>query len=283
MLTIANVEQAAAWDGPEGKQWAENADRYETTSRHHRARLLDTALVSPGEAVLDIGCGTGGLTIEVARRAAPGAVRGVDLSAAMLELAAQRGAAAGLDNVTFQQADAQVHPFEPEGFDWMISSFGAMFFGHPDAAFGNIARALRPGGRLAMLVWRELARNEWLVALRAALAVGRALPEPPPGALGPFSLADPARAEQILGGAGFVDIGFEPLDELIEFGRDGEDAFAFVHTMGIVQGLTQDLGEASKAQALDQLRAALVAHETDKGVRFGSSAWLVTARVADHR
>jgi SAM-dependent methyltransferase len=171
-----------------------------------------------------------------------------------------------------------VHPFKPDAFDKVVSMFGAMFFGDPVAAFTNFARATRSGGRLAVLTWRELARNEWLTALRGALALGRALPEPPPGAPGPFAFADPDHVRPILEKAGFADVHFEPLDEPLELGRDAEDAFTFVRSMGIVKGLTEDLDPAARTAALSQLRTTLASHETDQGVLFGTSTWLITAR-----
>jgi SAM-dependent methyltransferase len=180
--------------------------------------------------------------------------------------------------VGFEQADAQVHPFEAGRFDVGVSSFGAMFFADPTAAFANIRRALRPDGRLALLAWRELHRNEWLTAIRGALAVGRTLPEPPAGAPGPFGLADEGHVRGVLTGAGFVDIGLDELQEPLELGTNADDAFAFLGTIGLAKGLTQGLDEAAKATAWDNLRHALVDHETPAGVLFGSSAWLVTAR-----
>jgi SAM-dependent methyltransferase len=202
---------------------------------------------------------------------------GVDLSARMLDRARERSAAEGLTNVTFEQADAQVHPFDAGGFDVAISSFGAMFFGDPVAAFANIGSALTPEGRLAIFAWRELGRNEWVSAIRGALAVGRQLPEPPPDAPTPFSLADPERVQRILGAAGFGDIELTPVDEPLEFGTDADDAYGFMSTIGIVHGLTHELDDAKKAEALDALRATVEAHATGDGVLFGTSAWLITA------
>jgi SAM-dependent methyltransferase len=153
-----------------------------------------------------------------------------------------------------------------------------MFFNDPVAAFTNIGNAVRPGGRLALLAWRELARNEWLMALREALAVGRQLPMPPPDAPTPFSLADPDRVSRILDAAGFAEVAFEPIDEPIDFGSDADDAFAFMRTLGIVEGLTRDLDDAGRADALAALRATVDAHDEGDGVLFGTSAWLITAR-----
>lgn len=278
MSTIANVEMARAWDGEEGDRWTEDAERYEATGCRVWQRFLDTGPVEVSDRVLDIGCGTGASTLDAARIASAGAALGVDLSARMLARARRRAEAEGLTNVRFEQADAQVHPFEANAFDVAISSFGAMFFADPVAAFANMARALRPGGRLAMLTWRDLARNEWLTALRGALAMGRQLAEPPPGAPGPFGLADPDRVQAILGAAGFEDVELQAIDDPLQLGPDADDAFEFVRNMGIVHGLTQDLDDATRARALDEVRAVLEAHQSDEGVLLGTSVWLITAR-----
>lgn len=279
MMATANAEMAAAWDGPEGEHWARYADRYERAGWRHWKRFLEAVRIQAGDSVLDIGCGTGRSTRDAARLAVSGSALGVDLSARMLERARAAAEAEGLANVRFEQADAQVHPFPDDAFDIALSSFGAMFFADPTAAFTNIARALRPEGRLALLTWRELAGNEWITAIRDALAAGRDLPEPPAGAPGPFGLAGAEHVRRILGAAGMVDVRLDEVNEPVEFGIDAEDAMSFVGTFGITKGLTQDLDEEARAGALDALRRTLVDHETDRGVLFASSAWLVTARL----
>lgn len=129
-----------------------------------------------------------------------------------------------------------------------------------------------------MLTWDELSKNERVIELRAALAVGRQLPLPPPDAPTPFALSDPARVLAILTASGFDRIAFEPIDESIEFGSDTDDAFAFMRTLGIVQGLTHDLDSDGRAEALAELRKTVAVHEQAGGVLFGTSAWLITAR-----
>ena len=276
-MTIANVEMAAAWDGAEGEHWAAHAERYEATGRGYGEALLRAASVRAADTILDIGCGTGSSTRELARMAPSGSALGVDLSTKMLERARAVAEREGLTNVTFEQADAQVHPFPERAFDVAVSSFGAMFFADPVAAFANIGRALRPGGRLAVVAWRELADNEWLSAIRDALAMGRTFPMPAAGVPGPFGLADRDQADGFLAAAGFEDIGFEKVEEPILLGADTDDAFSFVSTLGITRGLTHDLDDAGRAAALEALRACLRAHETSDGVLFGGSAWLVSA------
>ncbi|MGH9178192.1 MAG: class I SAM-dependent methyltransferase [Acidimicrobiales bacterium] len=274
----ANQEMARAWDGEEGDRWTEQAQHYEAAGTRHWRLVREGGFVTPGDRVLDVGCGTGSSTRDLARLAAPGSVLGVDLSARMLAYARERTRAEGLENAAYLRADAQVHPFDQGRFDVITSSFGAMFFDDQPAAFANLAAALRPGGRMALLAWRELGRNEWLTALREALAAGRDLPEPPAGAPGPFGLADADRVSEVLAVAGFADVAFTPVDEPVFLGADAADAWSFVRTMGIVKGLTQDLDPATVAEVLEGVQRLLAEHETPDGVQFASSAWLITAR-----
>src|SRR5437763_10585741 len=203
---IANVDQAANWDGPDGEYWAAHQELFDVSIQPHHARLMAAAAIVPGERVLDGGCGNGLSSRDAARAAgAGGSVLAVDLSGPMLARARQSAEAEGLTTIRFEQGDAQVHRFAPGAFDVAISRFGVMFFADPVAAFTNIGSALRPGGRLAMLVWQPLAANEWMTAMRDALAVGRELPVPPPGAPGPFGLADTDFASTVLKSAGFAD------------------------------------------------------------------------------
>ena len=277
-METANPAQAEAWNGAEGEDWAANAPRYEASGRLHRPHLLAAAALADGDQVLDIGCGTGRSTIEAAKLVGRGSALGVDLSAPMLAYAREQAAREGVTNVDFVQADAQIHRFGTASADVLLSETGCMFFGDPVAAFTNIGTALRPGGRVALFVWRELQRNEWIGAIRGAIALGRELPTPPPDAPGhPFSFADPDRVRSTLGAAGFDGVELAPLDEPVDLGADAEDAFAFFSTNGMVQWLLEGVDEAGRAQAMDNLHAAFKAAETEEGVLLGSSAWVISA------
>ncbi|MDQ6910928.1 MAG: methyltransferase domain-containing protein [Actinomycetota bacterium] len=273
-----NVDQAAHWDGPDGDHWTEYEARYDTAGRHIWNHFLEAVRIDTDDEVLDFGCGTGKSTRDAARRASSGSALGVDLSARMLERARERSREQGLHNVRFEQADAQVHPFDESSVDIAISCFGAMFFSDPIAAFTNIGRALRPGGRLALLTWRDPDSNEWVQAFRHALAMGRDLPVPSPGAPGPFGLAEPERVRGILADAGFDDVELDQVDEPLEYGGDADDAFGFVSKNGMVVGLTEHLDEPTRQRAFDNIRDMLAAHQTNEGVRLGTSSWLITAR-----
>ena len=271
----SNAGQLAAWDGEEGAYWEVNAEYYDRAVASHHRRLLAAAAIGPSEHVLDIGCGTGQTTRDAARAAADGTALGVDLSAAMLDHARRRAAADGIGNATFEQADAQIHPFEPDAFDVAISRTGAMFFGDPGAAFANIGRSLRPGGRLALLTWQGLERNEWIREFSGALAAGRELPGPPTDAPGPFGLSDPVRVRGILSGAGFGDVELEGTTEPIWFGTDADDAHRFV--LGQLGWMLDGLDGEGRARAIDALHVTMAAHTTADGVVYESGAWLIRA------
>jgi SAM-dependent methyltransferase len=176
---------------------------YDAELRLHHQVLRRACGVGRHDHVLDVGCGTGQTTRQAARTATAGSALGVDLSAAMLDRARDLARAQGLGNVTFQRADAQVHRFPPARFDLAISRFGTMFFDDPAAAFANIARALRPGGRLVMMVWQGQEHNEWAVAIHRSLEPFEGSVAVAPAGPDPFSLADPARVAGILEVAGW--------------------------------------------------------------------------------
>jgi SAM-dependent methyltransferase len=270
----SNVEQLRAWDGDEGAYWAEHADYFDHSVAPYHERLLAAAAITATDRVLDLGCGTGQTTRDAARAATDGSALGVDLSSRMLECARRRAAEDGITNATFEQVDAQIHPFESTSFDLAISRTSAMFFGDLVAAFTNVGRALVDGGRLALVVWQPLAGNEWIREISGALAAGRDLPGPPPDS-GPFSLSDPARVRSVLSSAGFTGIELEGTTAGMWFGDDADDAHRFV--LGLMGWMLEGLDAPGRQRAIDGLHATMRDHETQVGVVFGSAAWTITA------
>jgi SAM-dependent methyltransferase len=275
-----NTDALRAWDGADGAYWVEHEARFDRAVARYRDRFFAAAAITPGERVLDIGCGTGDTTRDAARLCTPGVALGVDLGGAMLDRARARANEDALDNARFEQADAQIHAFEPATFDVAISRTGAMFFGDPIEAFTNIARALRPGGRLVLLVWQPPAGNEWFRGLSRIVAAGRSMPGPPPDAPGPFSLADPDRTRALLTNAGFTGIELEGAQEPMWFGTDAGDAYDFLRGLGFTEFMLRDLDDDARDRALTELRAFITEHETGDGVEFDSAVWIVTARRA---
>lgn len=242
---------------------------YDAELQRHHQRLFAALEVGPRDRVLDIGCGAGQSSLEAARLAVEGTALGVDVSEDMLEIARQRGVEAGLGNVSFELADAQVHAFPAAHFDLCISRFGTMFFADPVTAFTNIGRAMRSGARLVMLVWQSRERNEWSMAIQEALALpGASSAKPRPA----FSLSDPAVTTQILTAAGFTAIDFAEVHEPVFYGPTVDAAFEAV--VGVF------LAGPPSDEVRQRLCAMLAAHLTADGVVFDSHAWLVTAHKA---
>ncbi|GAA2669038.1 methyltransferase domain-containing protein [Actinosynnema pretiosum subsp. pretiosum] len=267
----ANAEQLAAWDGDQGVFWARWADRFDAGVGAYREGFLGAAAVERGSVVLDVGCGTGQVTRDVAGVASAGRVVGVDLSSPMLAVARER--ARGLSNVGFLRVDAQVHPFPEGAFDRVVSRHGAMFFGDAGAAFANLARALRPGGRVVLLSWQGVERNEWVSSFRRIFTGGREAPVSPSPAAG--RLVDPDAIRELLGAAGFTGVRVRGVAEPMFFGVDVEDAAGFVEAQ--FGWMARDLPEEARARVPDALREDLAAHVGARGVRYGSAAWLVEA------
>ncbi|GAA1372186.1 class I SAM-dependent methyltransferase [Streptomyces beijiangensis] len=278
MRRIANSEQEQAWNGYEGTYWATHQDRWDSVNAGFNAPLFAAASIAEGDRVLDIGCGAGFTTRLAARTAHAGQARGLDLSAPMLARARESAQREGLDNVAFEQADAQVHPFEPGAFDVAISRYGVMFFADPVAAFTNIAGALRAEGRLAFVCGAGPERNEWLTAmasLRAHLPMGDL---GTPGGPGMFSLSDPERVRAVLAAAGFVHITVERAETRGVWGPHAEATADFLLDSGPGRHLTQQVEAEVRERARQALVDALRPYEDHDAVRLRSSAWLVTAR-----
>jgi ubiquinone/menaquinone biosynthesis C-methylase UbiE len=247
---------------------------YDAELRRYQRRLREVIDVSPGDIVLDIGCGTGQTTREAARLATRGSALGVDASSAMVARARRLAAVEEIRNVSFEQADAQVHPFPPEHFTLGVSRFGTMFFTDPVEAFTNIRRALRPGARLVQLVWQDRDRQEWATAIHRALG-----PAPVTAATAnPFSLADPTTVDSVLTAAGFTDIHITEVCEPVFYGPDTDTAVNAVLTLRMASDPLTRLDTDDTKQAVDRLRTVIAEHTTADGVWFDSRTWLITAR-----
>jgi SAM-dependent methyltransferase len=275
-----NREQAAAWNGAEGANWVQQADRFEACTAAYVPPLMEAAEIAGADRVLDVGCGNGGSTCTAALTAPEGHATGFDLSGPMVAEARLRAAARGIANVNFEQGDAQVHPFPPGAFDAAISKLAVMFFADPVAGFVNIGRALRPGGRLGLVVWRGLEHNEWFCVLRERLAAGRELPVPVSGVPGPFGMADADHVRGALDAAGFVAVAIDAVDAPFDAGPDVDVAMEFALASTFARAILADLDDTTRARAVGDLRDAVTRHLSGDGVTLASSCWVVGARRA---
>jgi SAM-dependent methyltransferase len=276
---MPNIEQAEYWDGAGGEHWVAEQARYDRMIAGFGNRMVEVLSPRSGERVLDVGCGNGALSLAIGSRVAPeGSVLGLDISGPMLAVATRRARAAGQGNVIFERGDAQVHDLPDGEFDAVVSRFGVMFFDDPHAAFANLARALRPGGRLVFACWEELAANEWLmVPVTAALTQ---VPMPDLGELagpGPFSLAKPDDVRSILEGAGLPGANIEDFHCPMPMGTSIDDTVTFMQGTDMAAMLMGDVADHVAAAAWDAVGSALAPHAGSDGVVLDGAAWIVTA------
>ncbi|MEV0321000.1 class I SAM-dependent methyltransferase [Streptomyces sp. NPDC050658] len=300
-----NSRQAAAWNGELGTHWAAHHDRFDTMLGGVNEALFEAAAIAAGDRVLDIGCGAGATTRIAARRAAHGHAVGVDISAPLLDRARALTAAEGVTNAAYERADAQVHPFPAAGYDVAISRGGVMFFADHAAAFENIGRALRPGGRLAFVCPQPAdatgEEGESGDESRALAHFGELLEEQggsggqqggsgkqqggsggQQGGSGEqqqasadalaaraamASLSDPARIHAAL--AAYADVAVTPVLVETVWGETPRDTVDFM--------LSRAPGRTVTPQARAALEDVFRPYATGRGVRLRAGVWLVTA------
>lgn len=285
MNQLANAEQAAFWNAQPGQNWVAHQADFDTINAEVLRLLLAAAAPAPGESVLDIGCGSGTTSFEFARAVGPsGHVLGLDISEPLLAHAEQRRQVAGLEGVRFVLGDAQVYPLPPGAADLAASRFGVMFFEDPVAAFRNIARGLRPGGRIAFAVWAGPELNPFFT-LPLKVAVARLGPAAPtdPAAPGPMAFRDRDRVLGLLAEAGLVQGAVELVTTELHH-PDGPDALLRIvpgvgpiaRLMRETQGTAEDLAAIITALAVE-----LEVYRTPDGLRLPAGILIVTARVPE--
>ncbi|MEY4761325.1 MAG: hypothetical protein RLZZ200_1181 [Pseudomonadota bacterium] len=270
------------WAGEMGQRWLAGLDRFESMISPVGGALLDRAEFAAGERVIDIGCGGGATTRDIACGVGPaGEVLGLDISPALIAEARRRAVADGLEAVRFEVGDAATCLPDGAPFDHLFSRFGTMFFGDPEAAFRNFGRLVRKGGRLDIAVWAPAKGNPWVAGLMGILRNHIDIPPPPPGAPGPFSLDDPERVRRLLEGGGFgeIDVYFWQGRQLLGgAGSDAESATQFMFDSMSWGKLLAQQSESVQAMVRAEVRELFRSHETPSGVMMGANAWLVQAR-----
>ena len=275
-------DQHQYWNRQATNVWADRHTQIDSMFAQVTALALTHAAPRPGEHVLDIGCGAGTTTLELASRVTRGgSVLGADLSRHSVARANQRISEAGVPNAQVILADAGSHAFTRNAFDLAFSRFGVMFFPDPVASLRHVRTAMRPGARLNFVVFRARQDNPFVTSPYAAVA--HLLPPmtpPGPEEPGQFSWADPARVRRILDGAGFRDVSLTPHDPMM----------CLMHSGGAAEAaeLTMQIGAVSRALAdmpappVEAVRAALQAffrhHETADGITLPAAIWIVQAR-----
>jgi SAM-dependent methyltransferase len=279
--TSANADQITYWNSRAGETWAAMQKRIDAQIEPLGVRAIERLAPHHGEKVLDIGCGCGTTTLELARRVGTsGHVTAADISRPMLDVARRAAGEARAENIAFIEADAQIYAFGADSFDALFSRFGVMFFSDPVAAFKNLHAALKPGsGRLVFVCWRKLPENPWM-ATPVKAAMQHLPPQPPadPQAPGPFAFADAERVTRILAEAGFADVAVTPHDQQVELGML-EQAVEHCTRVGPLSRLLTENPDAVDP-VIDTLRETLRDFETEGVVRMDAGVWIVSAKRA---
>ena len=255
-MTFANTEQAEFW-AARASSWMSLESHHENVIGPAGRMAMDRLGPQPGQRVVDLGCGTGQTTVELAGRVAPGGYAfGVDIAAALLDRARERATDTGVDNIEFQHADVQNSDLGHAQFDGAFSRFGVMFFADPVAAFTNVRRSLKPDGVLSFACWQPLTANDWMfVPAQAAVSVLGTLPEmPAPDAPGPFSLADQDRVRNILDSARFHRVDIEAHHDLLPVPAGGIPEWA---DSSLRIGAVQRMLEGADTESIERVRTAI--------------------------
>ena len=276
----ANAGQIAFWNGKVGALWAVDWQHRDRMHAGLAAHAMAAAGFTPGERVIDIGCGCGTSTFEIAQAVGPlGTVTGIDISRSMLDIARARTATPAGPAVAFVEADASVHRFPEAAADAVYSLFGVMFFENPETAFVNFARALRPGGRLTFVCWRRFEVNEWIAVPHAAACAVEDIPPPwRPGVPGPFALCDDGPIGELLRRAGFVDIAIEAADAPMLLGETAGDALRKIAKTSPISAGLAAVAPDRRGAVLDAVARSLAPFAGGNGVQMNGAAWTVTAR-----
>ena len=270
-MSAGNTQQSEFWNGDAGRQWVADQELLDALLSPLSQQALQAANPQSHEHIIDIGCGCGTTTLELASRAAH--ATGVDLSAPMVQRAVERGA--GRDNVAFVCADASRWQGEAPA-QLAFSRFGVMFFDDPVAAFTNIRGNIADDGRLCFICWRTPQDNAWLSLAGAAAAPY--LPEAPAAeGPNPFAFADTEFVGGMLTAAGFRDPQFALCEATLNLGAGVEDAIGFLTRIGPLSRLIAETDGETREQALEAVRQALAPAVTSAGVQLGASTWIVTA------
>lgn len=271
--------ESESWAGEMGEKWNNYVDQFEGMIAPVGSAAIAHADFQHGEDVIDIGCGGGATTFDIARLIGEGHVTGLDLSPTLVDTANNRLANMDLGNVDFICADAATDKTD-RLYDVLFSRFGVMFFEDPYAAFTNMRSYLKDDGRLSFVCWGPPTEQPWVGQLMAIAAKYVELPPPVPNAPGPFAFGDKDYLTDILEKAGFINIEITRWSGNQRLGGPGstpEEAARFViDALFMGDALEGQPGEVVE-QAYQDSVELLSGYVVDGSVEMQGCAWLVRA------
>ena len=279
--SAANEDQIAFWNGAAGTKWVRMQAGIDAFLQQPLNELMKISNPKPGDNVLDIGCGAGTSTFDLAQRVGPkGSVTGIDISRPLLELAAQRAEGNGFSDVTFVEADAQTHEFNEASFDLIVSRFGMTFFEDPVAAISRLGMSLKLRGRIAFVTLASIDDNPWFTIPRDVAMESLGTPAPvDPLAPSPFAFANIERVSLILRDAGFDD--FTGDRKVVDLAFDGSlnEAARIMTNLGPASRIiTEFHADEQKVNAIQHAVAARIScFEMDGVIRVPGTINLFSA------
>jgi SAM-dependent methyltransferase len=268
------------WSAVAGS-WREHADYIDARAAPVTAELLRLSAPQPGERVLELACGPGGVGLEAAALVQPGGdVVLSDVAPEMTAIAAARAASRRLANVSTCELDLEQIE-QPDGsFDVVLCREGLMFAADSERAAREIGRVLQPGGRAAVAVWAARERNPWLGVVLTAVSAQLGQPVPPPGVPGPFSLDDPGRLAGIMTAAGLTDVAVQEVDVPLRAATFDEWMMRTTALAGPLAKRLESLpGDAALALRA-RLEEAVRPYETRAGLEFPGVTLIASGRRA---
>jgi len=275
-----NAKQKDFWSGKGGDYWVEKQNEMDIMLSPLGEKALAKLDLKNNSEVLDIGCGCGATTLEIAKKVSEGTVTGLDISVPMLNKAESEASIQGIANVDFKVVDVQVDQLTSEKYDYVYSRFGVMFFDDPYEAFKNIFSSIKEGGELSFVCWQDPSLNPWQSLSVQVIRGYLDMPSPPPRSPGPFAFHEKDYVKEILEKSGFSDISFDDNQEDITMfsGKSLQEASEdYLAINPVVTEMLKDSPDDLKAEIVESLKEAFSEFHKGDGLVFPSATWVVSA------
>ena len=276
-----NSKQKEFWSGKGGEYWVVKQNQMDIMLNPLGEKALAKLNLKADSNVLDVGCGCGATTLEIAKKVSNGIVTGLDISIPMLDQAKSQSSIQGISNVDFRVFDVQVDQLDNEEYDNVYSRFGVMFFENPYEAFKNIYASLKNEGKLSFVCWQNPALNPWQSLSLKVIKEYLDMPSPPPRSPGPFAFQEKDYVQDILEQSGLSKINFDDnLEEITMFsGKNFQDSSEdYLAINAVVTEMLKDSPDNLKIEIVESLKEAFAEFYTGDGLLFPSATWVVTAK-----
>ena len=276
-----NIKQKQFWSGAGGDVWVDKQREMDIMLNPLGERVIQGLDLKEETKILDIGCGCGATTLEIAKIVNQGEVIGVDISEPMLERATKTASDMALTNISYQVKDVQVDEMPNKYFDIAFSRFGVMFFEDPFEAFNNINHSLKDDGQLSFVCWQHASLNPWQSLSIQVIKEFLDLPAPAPKSPGPFAFEDKSYINEILTESGFRDIEIKDNQEdIVMFsGKSIREACEDYLTINpVVTEMLKNSPTELREEILEALIGKFSDFHNNEGLLFPSATWIVTAK-----